>query len=150
MYFKEYVESYITEVAVEIDGKTYKSKKDAEADMKSKGYSNSKIKNKINHARIEKGKLTSTEQHKLARAAALSIGSDLLGHHIMSYKTSNDGGVTLYSSKGHYYRMPPGRKDIIEHPNNIPDLRVKNKIQKEIEDAHKRMVKKAKEEADKD
>lgn len=32
MYFKEYVESYITEVAVEIDGKTYKSKKDADKD----------------------------------------------------------------------------------------------------------------------
>ena len=36
MYFKEYVESYLVESDVEIDGKFFKSKKEAEADMKAK------------------------------------------------------------------------------------------------------------------
>jgi hypothetical protein len=149
MYFKEYVESYIVESNVEIDGKLYKSKKEAEADMKSKGYTNSKIKNKLEHARIAHGKLKPEEQLKLAKAAAGSIGSDLIGGHYMSHKIAKDGTVRIYSTKGHHYYMPPGAKHAVEH-SSLPDLQVKNKIQKELEAAHERMVKKAKEEADKD
>ena len=150
MYFKEYIENYITEVFVEIDGKTYKSKKEAEADMKAKGYASSKIKNKLEHARIAHGKLTPDEQIKLAKAAKGSIGSDLIGNHYMNHKVDKSGNVHIYSSNGHQYYIPKGASHVVKHPNSVSDPRVGNKIHDAVKDAHERMVKKAKEEADKD
>lgn len=150
MYFKEYVDLYLNEgIHVFVDGKHYPSKGEAQDAMKAKGYSNSKIKKHMEAARIESGKLKPEEQLKLARHAAGSIGSDLIGNHFMSQQIAKDGTVRIYSTKGHHYYMPPGAKHAVEK-SSLPDLRLKNKIQDELKAAHERMVKKAREEADKD